>query len=418
MSDAKKNIYYGVEDLVLERGDGIYLYDSDGKKYLDCEAATFNLSLGYSNKEVIEAAKKQMDNLIHAPSAYQTKPVNNLVKKLVECSPDNLTKVHLKVASGSEANEGAVKIAMHHTGKRDILSQFRSHLGGTMMTTAMSGNAFRRKPFPDMCSGCLHIPDPYCYRCFYGQKPETCNMLCVERINDFIECAGSGETACLIMEPISGNGGNIVPPKKYFSAVKKLCEEQKMEFILDEIQTGFGRTGKMFASQYFDIKPNMITFAKGLGGTGFQIAGILTEDRLADLDGCYHSFTFGANSMACAAGAKTIEIISRPGFLENVTKCGDYIMKRLYGMQKKYKFMGDIRGVGLMIGVEVIKEDGSEDVDLTNHIAHEAKNQGLLIRTSRYGRGNVFKIRPALNITPDQCVEMCDKVDKLLGGIR
>ncbi|RCX09080.1 4-aminobutyrate aminotransferase [Anaerobacterium chartisolvens] len=417
MQDIKKNIYYSVEDVVMEKGKGIYLYDSDGKEYIDCAAATFNLILGYSNEEVIESVKAQMDDLIHVTSSYQTKPINDVVEKLVKLSPENLTKVHLKVSGGSVANEGAIKIAMHHTGKRDVISLFRSHLGQTMMMMNLSGNAFRRQPFPSTCCGGLHVPDPYCYRCFYNQKPETCGMLCVERINDFIEYSSSGQVACIIVEPISGNGGNIVPPPGYFKALEKLCKEKEIILIFDEIQTGLGRTGEMFAADYFDIKPNIMTLAKGLGGTGFQVAAILTEERLGGLDGHHHSFTFGANIMAAAAASKTLDIVSRDGFLQNIRECGDYIMRRLELIKGKHAFIGDVRGVGLMIGIEVVDSDGEPDVALTNKIAKRAMEFGLILRTSRYGYGNVFKIRPPLNIKKDECEELCDRLEKLLSEI-
>lgn len=414
MEDITKNIYYSVEDVVMERGKGVYLYDSNGKDYIDCASATFNLILGYSHEEVLESVKEQIGDLIHVTSSYQTKPINDLVRKLVNISPDNLTKVHLKVSGGSVANEGAIKMAMHHTGKREVISLFRSHLGQTMMMMNLSGNAFRRKPFPNMCSAGLQVPDPYCYRCFYNQKPETCGMLCVERINDFIEYSSSEQVACMIVEPISGNGGNIVPPPGYFKALEKLCKEKDIVLIFDEIQTGFGRTGEMFAADYFGVKPNIMTVAKGLGGTGFQVAAILTEESLGGLDGHHHSFTFGANVMAASAANKTLDIVTRPGFLENVKECGDYIMNRLNTIMEKYKFIGDIRGVGLMIGIEVIDSEGNPDVDLTNKISKRAMDFGLIIRTSRYGYGNVFKIRPPLNITKSECEEMCDRLEKVL----
>lgn len=418
MKDYTKNIYFNVEDVVMEKGEGIHLYDSEGNEYIDCASATFNLNLGYNNKEVIEPVKQQIDKLIHVTSSFQTEPINELVEKLVNISPCNLTRVHLKVSGGSEANEGAIKIAMYCTGKRDVISLFRSHLGQTMMTMSMSGNSFRRKPFPNSFPSCVQVPDPYCYRCFYKQKPETCGMMCVERINDFIEYSSGGDVACIIVEPISGNGGNIVPPVGYFKALENLCKEKDIILIFDEIQTGLGRTGEMFAADYFGVKPNIMTLAKGLGGTGFQVAAILTEERLIGMEGYHHSFTFGANVMAATAANKTIDIISRQGFLENVKKCGNYIMERLETIKSKHSFIGDIRGVGLMIGIEIIDSDGNPDVILTNKISKHAMNFGLIIRTSRYGFGNVFKIRPPLIIKMEECEELCNRLEKLMEDVK
>ncbi|KYD05612.1 aspartate aminotransferase family protein [Bacillus atrophaeus] len=412
------SLYYKVDDVVMERGEGIYLYDQEGNEYIDCASATFNLNLGYSNKEVIDTVKDQADKLIHVTSSYQTDAVNKLAEKLVEISPDNLTKVHPKVSSGSAANEGAIKMAQYYSGKTDVISLFRSHLGQTYMMSALSGNSFRKEPFSPQFSFGLQVPDPYCNRCFYNQKPGSCGMLCVERINDFIEYASNGKVAAMIVEPISGNGGNVVPPKDYFKQLRKLCDEHDIALIFDEIQTGFGRTGKMFAADHFDVKPNMMTVAKGLGGTGFQVAATLTEEKYTGLPGYTHSFTYGSNVLASAAACKTIDIMQRPGFLENVTVVGNYIMDSLEKMKEDFTFIEDVRGVGLMIGVEIVKENNVPDVELTNYIADKAMEYGLILRTSRYGFGNVFKIRPPLTITLSEAELLCFKLRKLLEDIK
>jgi 4-aminobutyrate aminotransferase-like enzyme len=191
-------IYHHVSDTVLVKGKGIYVYDAEGTRYIDCASATFNLSLGYGHPEVLQAVQEQAEKLIHVTSTFQTDPINAVVRKLVEVSPENLTLVHPKVSSGSVANEGAIKIAQHYTGKRDVITLFRSHLGQTMMMTSMSGNAFRKEPFPNLFPGSIQVPDPYCHRCFYKQKPQTCDFLCVDRINDFVEYASSGSVACIV----------------------------------------------------------------------------------------------------------------------------------------------------------------------------------------------------------------------------
>jgi 4-aminobutyrate aminotransferase-like enzyme len=350
--------YYKISDYRMRRGKGIYLYDTDEREYLDCSSGTFNLSLGYGHPEVIAAVRDQAERLIHVTSSFQTGPVNELVRRLVEVSPSNLTKVHLKVSGGSTANEGAVKMAQAATGRRDVITLFRSHHGQTMMTTTLSGEAYRKAPFPYLFPGVVHVPDPYCYRCFYRQHPSQCGLLCVERINDFIEYASSGSVACIVVEPVSGSGGNIVPPDGYFLALRQLCDERGIALIFDEIQTGIGRVGRMFAAEHFGVKPDIITVGKGLGGSGAQVAAILTDKKLAGLDGEHHSFTYGANVLAAAAAVKTLEVINRSGFLENVRKVGAQIMDRLAHLQLRYPCIGDIRGLGLMIGIELVDNAG------------------------------------------------------------
>ncbi|MFF4422374.1 aspartate aminotransferase family protein [Streptomyces sp. NPDC001549] len=411
--DVTEHIYYPVSDYKMARGEGVYLYDEDGKSYLDCASATFNLSLGYSHPAVVAAMKDQLDKVVHITSSYQSDPVNGLVRRLVEVSPDNLTKVHPKVSGGSAANEGAIKMAQMATGKSEVITLFRSHVGQTMMMTSMSGNAFRREPFPNLFPGSLQVPDPYCFRCFYGQKEGSCGMMCVDRLEDFVDYASSGRVAAVLIEPISGNGGNIVPPDGYMQKLRAFCDEQNIALIFDEIQTGIGRTGHMFAAQYFDVEPDAITTAKGLGGSGAQVAAIITNERLAGLPANHHSFTYGANLLAAAAANATLDIVRQPEFLANVTRTGGYIMERLNDMKRRYPEIVDVRGVGLMIGFEIAEADGKPAVKLTNHLAAKAMDHGLILRTSRYGYGNVLKIRPPLILTMDQAEEICDNLENL-----
>lgn len=406
--------YFSPPDrLCMARGEGIWLYDEDGNRYMDCESGTFNLVLGYSHPEVVETIRQQAGSLIHVTSKFQTKPLNELVGRLVDVSPQNLTRVHLKSASGSDANEGAIKVAQHVTGKNEVVTMFRSHLGQTMAMLGASGFAFRRALFPFQSSGVVHVPDPYCFRCFYKQEPDTCGRLCVERINDFIDYASSDRVAAVVIEPISGNGGNVVPPPGYLEALKALCEERNIVLIFDEIQTGFGRTGQMFAADYFGVAPHMLTFGKGLGGSGMPIAGILMEERFTGLEGHHINATFGANVLSVAVACKTIEIIGRPGFLENVRAVGAYVMDRLRAIADQVTYIADVRGAGLMIGLEIVDGEGHPSAALTNRIAEVGMEHHLLLRTSAYGRGNVVKVRPPLILTPAEAALMCDKLEQV-----
>lgn len=411
-----ENLYYGVSDRRIVSGEGLFLYDADGNEFLDCSAGTFNLSLGYRHPAVVEAIKQQADNLIHVSSSFQTEPINHLATTLAELAPGTLNHVHTKVSSGSAANEGAIKMAQLATGRTEVITLFRAHVGQTMAMTSLSGNAFRKEPFPALPHLGLQVPDPYCKRCFYKQTPDTCGLLCADRIEDFIDFASRGQVAALLIEPISGNGGNIVPPEGYLTRLRSLCDEAGIKLIFDEIQTGIGRTGKMFASDHFGVTPDAITVAKGLGGTGAQVAAIIADDDLSGMESDHHSFTYGSNLLAAAAANATLEIVRQPAFLDNVTRVGDYVMARMRDMQTRLPVIGDVRGVGLMIGFEIVTPDGDMNTALTNHLAKQAPNYGILMRTSRYGRGNVLKIRPALNITLAEAEMMCDRIDALLQG--
>ncbi|WP_212399830.1 aspartate aminotransferase family protein [Bradyrhizobium jicamae] len=407
------SLYYPVSKFKMTRGEGIYLYDDSGREYIDCASATFNLSLGYSNKAVLSAMRSQLDELIHITSNFQSNPVNTLASKLLAVSPPNMRKVHPKVCGGSVANEGAIKMAQHATGRTEVISLFRSHLGQTMMMTSMSGNSFRRAPFSNIYPGTIQVPDPYCFRCFYGRTPGNCGYTCVDKIDDFLEYASNGRVAAIIVEPISGNGGNIVPPRGYFQKLRTFCDDHDIILIFDEIQTGIGRTGYMFAAEYFGVEPDAITSAKGLGGTGAQIAAIITNERLAGLPSHHHSFTYGSNLLAAAAANATLDIVSQPEFLANVRATGAYILERLDDMQRRYRSIVDVRGVGLMIGFELATADGAPAVAQTNALADAAMKYGLILRTSRYGYGNVLKIRPPLILTMDEAETICDRLETL-----
>lgn len=416
MTTIQDLLYYPVAESRMVRGEGIYLFDSDGRRYIDCASGTFNLSLGYSHPAVLAAIHKQAEELIHVTSSFQSEPVNEMVRKLIEVSPPSLTRVHPKVSSGSVANEGAIKMAQRATGKRDVITLFRSHLGQTMMTASLSGNAFRKEFLPLPFAGGTQVPDPYCYRCFYGQERDTCGLMCVDRIDDFIEFASSGQLAAVVVEPISGNGGNIVPPDGYLSALRAFCDERDIVLIFDEIQTGIGRTGHMLAADHFEVQPDAITLGKGLGGSGAQVAAILTNERLSGMPADHHSFTYGSNVLAAAAASATLDVIREPEFLAQVRRTGSHIVERLRDLQRRFPEIGDVRGAGLMIGIELVTPEGAPATELTNALASAAMDYGLILRTSRYGRGNVLKIRPPLILTMKEADLICDRMEALLDG--
>lgn len=409
-----ESIYYPVTNRKMVRGEGIYLYDADGNAFIDCASATFNLSLGYGHPAVVSAIKEQSQQLIHVTSSFQTEPVTKLAARLVDLAPKRLTKAHLKVSSGSTANEGAIKMAQLATGRRDVMTLFRSHVGQTMMLTSLSGNAFRKELFPQLFPGGLQVPDPYCLRCFYGQDLASCGLMCVEKINEFLEFASSGNVAALLIEPVSGNGGNIVPPEGYFPKLRELCDSHDIKIIFDEVQTGIGRTGRMFAAEHFGIEPDAMTLAKGLGGSGAQVAAILASDELAGLPLDHHSFTYGANLLSSAAALATLNVIDDPVFLANVRAVGAHVLHRLKELQQRYQCVIDARGLGLMIGIEIVYADGRPNPELTNHLAKQGLEHGLILRTSRYGHGNVLKIRPPLILTHPEADLICDRLDALL----
>ncbi|HEX6355394.1 aspartate aminotransferase family protein [Actinophytocola sp.] len=409
---------YQLGDALLVGGSGVRAWDSAGREYLDCVSGTFNLLLGHNHPEVMAAVREQTERLVFASSSFQTEPTNEVMRELVRISPDNLTRVNLRSSGGSTANEGAIKIAQHHTGKRDVIVPFRGQIGQTLAAASLSGSSRMRAPFPYRFPGSVHVPEPYCYRCFYRQHPDTCGFWCVRRIDDFIDYASSGSVACLIIEPVSGVGGNVIPPPGYLADLKAFCEEREILLIFDEIQTAFGRTGQMFAADHFGVSPHIMTVSKGLTGSGLPLAAILTEERMAGWDRSLHGFTYGGHTLSAAAAVKTLEIVQRPGFLENVRASGAVLLDRLRALQSDHPVLGDIRGLGLMMGVELVTPDGGKATAATHALQRELHRQGVLTRVSEHGLGNVIELRPPLVLSPADAHLVADRFGAALDELR
>lgn len=403
-------------NIQFTKGSGIRLYTPHNEEYIDAVSGTFNLALGYSHPEVVKVLQQQVEDLIHVSSSFTGQLASSVLNSILEHAPEGITDGWMRDIIGSTANEGAVKIANKFNGKNEVLSLSLSHHGQTLFTTSISGNAFRRKSFSNtIVNKHAIVPAPYCYRCPYSAKYPNCGYLCTEAIYDYAEYGGSGNVSRIIIEPIMGNGGNIVPPPGYFERIKKICDELDIVLISDEVQTGIGRTGYMFASGHFDLQPDIITLAKGLGGIGIPTAAILYRPEFAVLEKFEHSYTSGGNLLSLSAAQKTMEIVSREGFLENVRDNGVILGTLLERLKEKYShFIGDVRGMGYMWGLEIIEKDGAPDVALTNKIIDSAlETERLILRGSRYGFGNVVKVRPALTATADDIQEICDRLDRI-----
>ncbi|MCZ8517877.1 MULTISPECIES: aspartate aminotransferase family protein [Paenibacillus] len=397
-------------------GKGIKLINEAGEEYIDGVSGTFNLSLGYDHPHVVNKVQEQVGQLSHMSSTFTEPYANEVLDMLLEYAPPGIDSGWMRDITGSTANECAVKIAQKYTGADDVVSLFLSHHGQTQFATGISGNSFRRKGFPNSAAANhLHVPAPYCYRCHYKLSYPGCGFQCVEAIADHIQYASSGSVACMIIEPILGNGGNIIPPEGYFQRLRKLCDEHGMLLISDEVQTGVGRTGYMFASEMLGMDPDIITLAKGLGGIGVPIAAVLMRSRYNVLEKHEHSFTSGSNLISLAAAKATLEVVSEPEFLNDVKLKGEILSGLLSELPARFRCIGDVRGIGLMWGLEIVDENGDPDVRKANAIIDTAfKEQRLILRGSRYGFGNVVKVRPALVATDDELVEIVERLSAVL----
>ncbi len=408
---------YGVDNAEerprIVRAEGVYVEDNQGRVLLDCASGTFDQPLGYNHPAITNAVLRQAQKIQYSPSPFLADELLELAQALVDISPSKLNRVHLRDLTGSTAVEGAIKIAQAATGKRDVVSFFAGHHGQTAFTTGVSGNAFRRELYHHMSPGVIHAPGPYCFRCFYRQNPASCGAMCADRLREFIEYASSGRVACVIVEPISGNGGNIMGPPEFFHKLRAICDDMGILLIFDEVQTGIGRTGHFFAADYYGVTPDIMVLAKGLGGPTPRGA-ILVDESLDGMPASQHSFTGGSNLLSVAGALATIQTIREPGFLAHVREVGAYLGEGLKQLQDEFSLIGDVRGLGMMWGLEIVAPDGQQDPERCVKIGNMGPDYGLVLRTSRYGLGNVLKVRPPLILTRAQADEILLKLRTLL----
>ncbi|MFI1357742.1 aspartate aminotransferase family protein [Streptomyces sp. NPDC020898] len=400
----------GPAPLESHTGSGVHLY-IEGKKYIDCASGTFNVSLGYALPEVTEAVHAQLDRCAHLSSDLTGPKSREIFELLREFLPDHIESYWFRDLTGSTANECAVRMAQKATGKTDIVSLFLSHHGQSITATGMSGNAFRQRSFTLPFAGSLKIPAPDCANCFYRQVPESCGMLCARRLEDFVEFASSGRVAAVIVEPVLGNGGNITPPVEYYSVLREICDRHGILIIADEVQTGFGRTGTFFASNGFakELRPDIITFAKGAGGIGIPVAGVLMRKELDVLEPWEHSTTSGANPLALVALEATVKYIRDHRVLDNVALVSKVLRDGLTELSADFRCVSNVKGIGLMLAFDL-----PTAADMSRFIAVSREN-GVIVRGSRYGFGNTVKVRPPLTISE---AEVQDVLDSLRSSLR
>ena len=388
--------------IVVDYGKGALLFDKSGGEFIDCTSQAWSLNIGYSHPKVIQAVGEVLGKYSHIRTSFETVPKLLLSKKLVELAPQNLDQV-IYTITGSEANEGALKIAMRNRKGNTFVSLFDGYHGRTLATLNLSW------PHPDnrftaWSAPIVRIPQAYCYRCPLNLTYPQCQLACVDLAKMIIE-KGSGEPpVALIMEPIQGNGGMIDFPREYYPAIRKLCDDLGMLLIFDEIQTGFGRLGTWFGADLYKTVPDIMVIGKALGG-GFPLFGVLFSSQLQGLAPGDHSFTFAHFPLSMAAANATIQVLEDENLLDRAIKMGAIFTSRLRELQDKYELIGDIRGPGLMIGVELVKDRKTKEParEETTRFVMEGIKRGVIFGESKYlGLGNIVKIKPPLVITEEQ----------------
>jgi 4-aminobutyrate aminotransferase-like enzyme len=404
--------------VILASQQGATLTDVDGREIIDCTAQAWSLAVGGCHPRVIAAVSEQIKHLTHVRTSFGTIAKLLLTKRLVDIAPGDLNKVSYCL-HGSVANEGAMKLAMRNKpGRRFFLAPWLGYSGRTLATMAITyphpNNAFLQ-----FMGNVVRFPHAYCYRCYFGRDPASCQFECVKFLRNLIEHSVDGQPIGIFMEPFQGSGGMVEYPDRYLAEVRKVCDDFDMLLIFDEIQTGFGRLGATFACDLYGVVPDILTFGKAIGG-GFPLAGTLQREGLEGFGSGDHSFTFAHFPPSMAAGVVTLQIMEEEQLPARAARLGSYITGRLREMQGKYELIGDIRGPGLMIGIELVrnrntKEPACEEAD---RFLEEGLKRGVLFGHSRYNTmGNVVKIKPPLVITESQVervLEVFEEVTALL----
>jgi 4-aminobutyrate aminotransferase len=401
--------------LVAKRGLGALVEDADGNTFLDFNAGIAVVATGHCHPRVVEAIQRQAARLIHMSGTdFYYEGLAALAETLARIAPGGVPRRISFGNSGAEAIEGAIKLARYATRREKLIAFFGSFHGRTMGALSLTARkAVQREGFGPLIPGVFHAPYPYCYRCPFGKEPESCAVECVQFIEKTLlkTIAPASETAAVVVEPIQGEGGYIVPPRKFFEELERVARQNGILLIFDEVQSGMGRTGRMWAADHFDAVPDILAVAKGIA-SGMPLGATVARAELMQWVPGAHASTFGGNPVACAAALATIELLEG-GLVENAARMGAHLMDRLREWPARFPVVGDVRGLGLMIGVELVRDQVSKEKapQLRDRVVDIAFERGLLI----LGAGdNVLRLCPPLTITRDQCDFALDTLEECL----
>jgi 4-aminobutyrate aminotransferase len=405
-----------IEPVVIDRAEGTHVWDVDGTEYLDCFAGIAVCNAGHRNPRVLAAVRDQLDKVVHgATYLYYIPIVGECAERIAEIAPGRLSKTFFG-NSGAEGIETALRMAKAYTGRHEFITLTHSFHGRTSATLSVTGNKARKTHGGPYLPGVAFAPAPYVYRNPFGtDDPEVVAERCAEMVEWAINYQTSGDVAAFIAEPVMGEGGILVPPASYFQRVKEILDRHGILFIADEVQSGFGRTGKLFAIEHFGVEPDIMVMAKGIAD-GFPLSATVARPDVADsFRPGEHLSTFGGNPISCAAAVANIDVMRDDQLPEAAARKGERTLASLRALAEKHELIGDVRGLGLMIGVELVtdrttKEPATKQAAAIRRLCREA---GVLIGVGGQA-GNVIRFQPALIITDDELDQAVAVLDQAL----
>ena len=408
-----------VEPIVVARAEGATIWDADGTEYLDCFGGIAVVNAGHRHPKVIAAVRAQLDQVVHAASyLYHVPVVADCAEAVAGIAPGALTKTFFG-NSGAEGIETAMRLAKAYTGRSEFITLTHSFHGRTNATLSITGNKARKTRGGPYLPGIAFAPAPYVYRNPFGaDDPEEVAARCAEMIEWAITYQSSGDVAAFIAEPVMGEGGILVPPPSYFRRVKEILDRHGILFIADEVQSGFGRTGKMFAIEHYGVEPDIMVMAKGIAD-GFPLSATVARPDIADgLRPGEHLSTFGGNPVCCAAALANIGVMRDERLPEESARKGTRTLARLRDLAERHQLIGDVRGLGLMIGVELVTDRATKEpaAKQAAEVRRRCREAGVIVGVGGQ-TGNVLRIQPPLVIADDELDRAVDVLDEVLAGV-
>jgi taurine---2-oxoglutarate transaminase len=412
------SIQNSINPIPMTRSEGVYFWDADGKRYIDFSSQLMNINIGHQHPKVIKAIQEQANQLCFAHPGVATEPRGQLGKKISEVTPGNLNKTFFCLG-GAEANENAIKIVRAKTGRNKILARYRSYHGATHGAIALTGDN-RRLPVEPALPGVVHFLDPYCYRCPFGRIKETCNLECIKHVEEIIQYEGPDYIAAIFMEGVTGSNGLIVPPDDYWPSIREICNKYGILLVSDEVMSGWGRTGKWFAVDNWNVVPDIITTAKGLTSGYVPLGAVIVSDEIANFyedKMLWCGLTYSGHPLACAAGVATLNVYEEDGLIENAAILGNYLGQKLEDIKSQHPSVGDVRYIGLFSAIELVRDRSTKEPmpgTVMGEIGKYLRDNGLFTFIMSNKLGSMIFVVPPLCITQEQLEDGLEVIEQAL----